>query len=250
MSDAPKLGGRIAAIFDLDGTLIPEPSLEWRFFRELSRNKKIPAANYLRWAAESLRLLAAGLRAVQHGNKRYLAGISRDLAFRHVESISFFSEGIARVAWHARQGHEIVLLSGTLEPLAHLVAIALECELEVCGVQVRPRVSATRLAEKRERWTGYVVGEVLYGAAKVHALEALIAQEDIDLRQSHAYGNSLLDRYVLCAVGHAHAVNPGKELAALADERNWCIWHWCLEKQINSPRKDPSKKIHHVEERA
>ncbi|MGB2636783.1 MAG: HAD family hydrolase, partial [Candidatus Acidiferrum sp.] len=138
MSDAPKLAGRIAAIFDLDGTLISEPSLEWRFFCELHRNKKIPAANYLRWAMEVLRSLPAGPLAVQHGNKRYLTGIYRDQAFRHVESISFFSEGIARVAWHARQGHGIVLLSGTLEPLAHLAAVALECELEVCGVQVRP----------------------------------------------------------------------------------------------------------------
>ncbi len=250
MSDAPKLAGRIAAIFDLDGTLISEPSLEWRFFCELHRNKKIPAANYLRWAMEVLRSLPAGPLAVQHGNKRYLTGIYRDQAFRHVESISFFSEGIARVAWHARQGHGIVLLSGTLEPLAHLAAVALECELEVCGVQVRPRVRATCLAEKRDRWTGYVVGEVLYGSAKVRALEALAAQEDIDLRQSHAYGNSLLDRHVLCAVGHAHAVNPGRELAALANEKHWPIWRWRLEKQIDSPQNKLSKEIHHVEERA
>ncbi|MGB7728937.1 MAG: haloacid dehalogenase-like hydrolase [Candidatus Acidiferrum sp.] len=250
MSDAPKLRGRIAAIFDLDGTLIPEPSLEWRFSRELRRNKKILAANYLCWAVEALRLLSAGLLAVQHGNRRYLTGIYRDLAFRYVESISFFSEGIARVAWHARQGHEIVLLSGTLEPLAHLAAIALEYELEVCGVQVRPRVCATRLAEKRDRWTGYVVGEVLYGAAKVRALAALAAQEGIDLRQSHAYGNSLLDRYVLCTVGHAHAVNPSKGLEALANEKHWPVWHWRLDKQIDSPQNKLSKEIHHVEERA
>jgi alcohol-forming fatty acyl-CoA reductase len=248
MSDVPKLGGRIAAIFDLDGTLIPGPSLEWRLFCELRRNKKISFANYLRWAAEALRLLPAGPLAVQHGNKRYLTGILRDLVFRHVESISFFSEGIERVAWHARQGHDIVLLSGTLEPLARLAAVALECELEVCGVQVRPRVRATCLAEERDRWTGYVVGEVLYGSAKVHALEAVAAQEDIDLQQSHAYANSLLDRYVLCVVGHAHAVNPGRELAALANEKHWSIWHWRLEKQIESSQSD--KEIHHVEERA
>lgn len=248
MSDVPKLGGRIAAIFDLDGTLIPGPSLEWRLFCELHRNKKISFANYLRWAAEALHLLPAGPLAVQHSNKRYLTGIHRDLAFRHVESISFFSEGIARAAWHARQGHDIVLLSGTLEPLARLAAVGLECELEVCGVQVRPRVCATCLAEERDRWTGYVVGEVLYGGAKVRALEAVAAQEDIALRQSHAYANSLLDRDVLCAVGQAHAVNPGRELAALANEKHWPIWHWRLEKQIDSPQLD--KEIHHFEEQA
>lgn len=250
MSESSKPGGRIATIFDLDGTLIPEPSLERRFFEKLRGSKKIPKANYLLWALEALRLLPSGLLAVQFGNKRYLTGIHRDLAFRYVESISFFSEGIARVEWHARRGHDIVLLSGTLEPLANLAAVALECELEVFGVKVRPRVSATCLAEKRDRWTGYLIGEVPYGEAKVRALEALAAQEGIDLRQSHAYGNSLLDRHVLCAVGHAHVVNPGKELAALASENRWSIWNWRLEKQIDSPPNKLSKEIQRIEERA
>jgi haloacid dehalogenase-like hydrolase len=120
MSDLPKIGGRVAAIFDLDGTLVPEPSLEWRFFRELRCNQKISFANYFRWTMEALRLLPAGPLAVQHGNKRYLAGIYRDLAFQYTGSISFFAEGIARVAWHSRQGHDIVLLTGTLESLAQL----------------------------------------------------------------------------------------------------------------------------------
>ncbi len=250
MSEVAKRDARIAAIFDLDGTLIPGPSLEWRLFCELRRNKKISFANYLRWAVEALRLLPAGPLAVQHGNKRYLTDIHRDLAFRHLESISFFSEGIAQVAWHARQGHDIVLLSGTLASLAQLVAVALECELEVRGVQVRPRVCATCLAEKRDRWTGYVVGEVLYGAAKVRALKAIATQEDIDLRQSHAYANGLLDHYVLCAVGHANAVNPGKDLAALAKQKHWPIWHWRLEKQVDAPPNKLPKEIQHVEERA
>ena len=172
--------------------MIPGPSLEWRLFCELHRNKKISFANYLRWAAEALHLLPAGPLAVQHSNKRYLTGIHRDLAFRHVESISFFSEGIARAAWHARQGHDIVLLSGTLEPLARLAAVGLECELEVCGVQVRPRVCATCLAKRKpvDRLRGW--RSSLRRRESCVALEAVAAQEDIALRQSHAYANSLL----------------------------------------------------------
>ena len=50
-------GDRIAAFFDLDGTLIPDPSLERRFFSQLRRNHAIPLTNYLRWGAEALRLL-------------------------------------------------------------------------------------------------------------------------------------------------------------------------------------------------
>jgi HAD superfamily hydrolase (TIGR01490 family) len=234
MSADAKTAGRVAAFFDLDGTLLPEPSLERRFFSELRSNNAIPSANYLRWGLEALCLLPKGFLEVQHHNKRYLTGLDRDVVFRYRESVSFFEQGIARVAWHARQGHEIVLASGTLEALARLAAMALECELEARGVQIQSRVCATRLEEEHGQWTGNVLGEVIYGPAKARAVEELAKTASLDLRHCHAYGNSLLDRQLLSAVGHGHAVNPGKDLAALAKQKDWRIWHWHLEKKINS----------------
>jgi len=234
VSAEAKTAGRVAAFFDLDGTLLPEPSLERRFFSALRRNDAIPSANCLRWGLEALRLLPKGLLAVRHHNKRYLTCLYRDLVSRYMESVSFFEEGIRRVAWHARQGHEIVLVSGTLETLAQWAATALECELEARGVQIRLRVSATRLAEEHGQWTGYVIGEVIYGPAKARALEELRRAAGLDLRHCHAYGNSLLDRQLLCVVGHGHAVNPGKDFADLANEKDWPIWHWHLEKKLDS----------------
>lgn len=242
---------RIAAFFDLDGTLIPEPSLERRFFSELRRNRRIPLINYLDWALEAVRLFPKGLVAVQQSNKRYLIGIHRDLAFRHMESILFFEEGISRIVWHARQGHEIFLVSGTLEDLAALAASALECELEARGVQIQIRVCATRLEERRGYWTGDLAGEAVFGPAKAHILNTLSKQQQFDLRQSHAYGNSLLDRDFLAAVGHGHAVNPGRDLAAVANQENWPIWHWHLEKQVGRKQSNlMSKEIHHIEGQA
>jgi len=243
-----KVAEKVAAFFDLDGTLIPEPSLERRLFAQLRYGHRIPLANYLRWVAETVRLLPNGLLAAQYGNKRYLTGVPRDLVFRHMGPIVFFQEGIARVAWHARQGHEIVIVSGTLDLLAELAAIALGCELEVRGISIRPHVSATCLQQNRGRWTGHIKGEALYGAAKARSVEAIARQERIDLRQSHAYGNSLLDRHMLFAVGHGHAVNPGKDLAAVANEKHWPVWHWHLEKQLACKQKSYlPKEIHHIE---
>jgi HAD superfamily phosphoserine phosphatase-like hydrolase len=251
MSAETKTCERVAAFFDLDGTLIPEPSLERRFFSELRHSGAILFANYLRWGVEALRLLPKGLLAVQHGNKRYLAGVSSDLVFKHVGSISFFEEGLARVAWHARRGHNVVLVTGALEPLACLAAMALECELEVRGVRIRPRVCATQLAEDRGRWTGHLVGDAAYGPAKARVIRELAKEGMIDLRQCHAYGNSLLDRPLLCAVGHGHAVNPGKELAALANEKDWPIWHWHQEKKVDSNSNTRlAEEIQHIEGKA
>ena len=247
MNASPQTSGRIAAFFDLDGTLIPAPSLELRFFLQLRRNAAIPFANYVRWGIEALRLLPHGPLAVRHGNKRYLTGVNTTLALRYLESISFFEEGIARVAWHAQQKHEIVLVTGTLEPLARLAATALECELEARGLRIQPVICATRLAEKHGRWTGYLVDEALFGQTKARAVQTLARKAKFDLRQCHAYGNTPLDRHFLCAVGHAHGVNPGKAMAALANEKDWPIWHWHLEKQIVSKEsKYFAEEIHHI----
>jgi phosphoserine phosphatase len=245
-----KLGGRIAAIFDLDGTLLPEPSLERRFFSQLRRNSVIPFPNYLHWGVEALHLLPHGFLAVLHGNKRYLAGVNTALA-RHLDSISFFEEGVARVAWHARQKHEIVLVTGTLEPLARLAAMALECELEAQGLRIQPWICATQLAERHGRWTGFVTGEAIWGPAKARAIENLAQNAKLDLRESHAYGNSPLDGHLLRAVGHAHAVNPGKALAALANENDWFIWYWHIEKRFTAKEHGHfTSEIHHFEGRA
>lgn len=246
---------RIAAIFDLDGTLIPEPSLERRFFAALRYSAAIPFTNYLRWTVAACRLLPHGFVAVRHANKRYLTGVRISTALRQLESLVFFQEAIDRIAWHCKQKHEIVLLSGTLEPLARLAAAMLERELESRGIRIQLWVCATQVAERRGYWTGNIVGEAIFGPAKARAIQIVSRDAHFDLRQCHAYANSLLDRHLLCAVGHAHAVNPGESLAALANEKNWPIWYWHIEKRIARGDCTPSaqvefKQIHHIEERA
>jgi HAD superfamily hydrolase (TIGR01490 family) len=234
MSGAGEQERRAAAFFDIDGTLVPEPSLERRLFRELKRTGAIPWVNYLHWGVEAVRLLPRGLTAIAHGNKRYLCGLRAEQILKAAEPIAFFEEGVARVEWHARRGHEIVLVSGMLKPLARMVAMALECELEARGLEREVLVSATRLEERAGRFTGRVLGEANYGEAKRRAMEVLARAMQINLRESHGYGNTLLDRAMLDAVGHAHAVNPGKELAATANLRDWAIWHWHQEKKFDS----------------
>ena len=234
MSGAGENERRVGAFFDIDGTLVPEPSLERRLFWELRRTGAIPWTNYARWGMEAVRLLPRGLTAIAHGNKRYLCGLREEQILEAVEPIAFFEEGVARAEWHARRGHEIVLVSGMVKPLARMVAMALECELEARGVERDVLVSATRLEEHDGIFTGRVLGEANYGEAKRQAMEVLARAMQINLRESHAYGNTLLDRPMLNAVGHAHAVNPGRELADTAMWCDWAIWHWHQEKKFAS----------------
>jgi HAD superfamily phosphoserine phosphatase-like hydrolase len=234
MSGAGEQERRAAAFFDIDGTLVPEPSLERRLFRELRRAGAIPWMNYARWGMEAVRLVPRGLTAIAQGNKSYLRGLRAEQILGAVEPIAFFEEGVARVEWHGRRGHEIVLVTGMVKPLARRVAMALECELEARGLEREVLVSATRLEERAGAFTGCVLGEANYGEAKRRAMEVVARAMQINLRESHAYGNTLLDRQMLDAVGHGHAVNPGKELAETANLRDWAIWHWHSEKNFAS----------------
>src|SRR5947208_13652124 len=57
VADEMDKSARIAAFFDLDGTLMPLPSLERRFFRMLRKRHEIPLKNYFLWLGEALQLL-------------------------------------------------------------------------------------------------------------------------------------------------------------------------------------------------
>ena len=223
---------QVGAFFDVDGTLLPEPSLERRFFSGLRRCGAIPVSNYLRWAWSALSLLPQGLAAVRNGNKQYLYGVSTEQIFQQIEEIRFYEEAVERVAWHARQGHCVVLMTGTLAPLAYLVAVALGCELEARGVDCPMSVRATMLEEEHGVWTGKILGPAMFGEAKREAMKKFAAERGMELAESYAYGNSLADGPMLAAAGRAQVINPGRDMAALANRKNWPIWHWHQEKRV------------------
>ncbi len=248
----------IAAFFDLDGTLIPLPSLEHRFFRVLRYRKAIPAKNYLLWLKEAVRLLPRGINAILQSNKMYLKGVQildeteggtgsdspghkRDHQTEGQASAlssnrarrnprwpvpAFFQAAIQRVAWHARQGHAIVLVSGTPEPLAKAVARALESELATRGCVMKIRVCATRLEEIDGRWTGRILGEAMFGKVKARAVQRLAEKIRLDLARSHAYGDGAHDQWMLAAVGKPSVVNPSRGLAEIGRKRGWPVLRW------------------------
>ena len=72
-------------------------------------------------------------------------------------------------------------------------------------------------------YTGRLVGELLHGPAKAHAVRALAASEGLDLRRCTAYSDSVNDVPMLSVVGTAVAVNPDRDLRDVARERGWQI---------------------------
>jgi HAD superfamily phosphoserine phosphatase-like hydrolase len=264
IGEVKELSGKIAAFFDLDGTLVALPSLERRLFQRLRKSPAIQGKNYLLWLAEAVRLLPRGINGIFQGNKMYLRGVriidecderSDKACSRHEDGhqgggrapefaqsnarlpVPFFLEqGVERVAWHAKQGHEIVLLSGTLEPLAREAARTLEGLLAGRGIEVAIRVMATRLEEKDGKWTGRVLGEAMFGEVKARAARQLATEMRFDLEKCYAYGDSLSDRWLLESVGRAAAVNPPNDLASIARKRGWPRLNWEKEESLTQRR--------------
>ena len=231
----------VAAFFDLDGTLTPGPSLEKRFLRMLRRQGALRLRNYLSWLREALRLLPRGINSVLYGNKAWLRGIGESQADAPVIP-PFFPRAVERVAWHAEHGHQVVIVSGTLEALAKKATELLEEELAVRGIAANIEVLATRLEAAAGSWTGRIVGEAMFGEAKARAIRRFTVARDVDLERCFAYGDSMHDEWMLEAAGKAVAVNPSSDLARIAARTGWDILRWhAAETKMESSRRERNK---------
>jgi HAD superfamily hydrolase (TIGR01490 family) len=228
----PASGARVAAFFDLDGTLVARPSLERRMFRALLYRRAIAAGNLAWWAAEFVRLAPRGIEYARFANKMYLRGVSAEAASSIAQRVAgaahlqFFSEAVERVAWHAARGHRVVLVSGTLELLASQAARSLESVLARRGATATILVYATRLEEIGGRWTGRVAGAPMFGAAKAETIRSLALRRTWDLDDCFAYGDSVQDRAMLECVGHAIAVNASLAMRRVAVREGWRVVEW------------------------
>jgi phosphoserine phosphatase len=60
-----------------------------------------------------------------------------------------------------------------------------------------------------------------YGPHKAEAIREMAVREGIDLARSYAYSDSITDLPMLDLVGNPVAVNPDRELARVARDREW-----------------------------
>ena len=80
--------------------------------------------------------------------------------------------------------------------------------------------------------TGDLDGPRVSGSEKVRQSEEVARTCEFDLRQSAAYGNAFDDRFLLTAVAYPVAVNPDRQLAQLARERDWADLYFLLKDNL------------------
>jgi HAD superfamily hydrolase (TIGR01490 family) len=210
---------RIAAIFDVDGTLIAGDSLERIFIRFLTQRGELGWRDFLRFGVNGLDSLVVSGSPLK-GNKAYLSGKSAPRINRlarecfELEIVrSLLPRALDRLRWHQRSGHLALLLSGTLDLLLEPLA-------EYLGVSAR---IGTELETEGRAFTGRIVGVHPYGEAKAESLKVMNRLGLFNLKRSFAYANSFADRYMLANIGYPIATNADSRLLRLAEKRGWMI---------------------------
>jgi HAD superfamily hydrolase (TIGR01490 family) len=207
------------AIFDIDGTLL-EGSTERRFWRYLLRRGYQGPQQIFAYLWFLLRFWPTYGPHTPKKNKAYLVGLEtsrvQELAASFVAAEvlpRLYAPAVQRLNIHVRSGDVVVLLSGTLEPIARALANAL-------GVV---HVRATVCSERDGRYLADPPEVHPFGAAKLAIAAEFAAEVGAELRHASAYGDSEHDLSLLEAVGFPVAVLPDAPLLARARGRAWDI---------------------------
>ena len=218
-----------AAFFDLDKTVIARASMV-AFGRPLRREGLINRRLMLRalWgqlvymqlgaSEEKLARMRESVLALTKGwEQARVQELVRETLTSVVEPI-IYKEALELIEEHKRGGRLVVILSASPEEIVGPVG-------EHLGVD---RVIASRAEVDADgRYTG-VMAFYSYGPAKAVAMRELAEHLGIDLEASYAYSDSATDLPMLEAVGHPVAVNPDRELARAARQREWEVRSFTL----------------------
>lgn len=229
MSGTASAGSGAAAFFDVDGTLVQTTIVH--YYVHFRRQRMSPFLGRL-WYAAFLakcvyylvldRIDRSRLNVVFYRNYAGLPAAQvkaqvRD-CHRNVIKPRQFKEAAACVADHRNAGRMTVLVTGSIdfiiEPLAEDLAV--------------DSVVAPSLVESNGRFSGELDGPPIGELEKAKRVRQFSEEHGIDLSASHAYGDSIADLPMLELVGHPHAVNPDRALAAVAAERGWPTHRWSI----------------------
>ncbi|MGU3436519.1 HAD family hydrolase [Actinomycetes bacterium M1A6_2h] len=214
-----------AAFFDVDNTMVQGASII-HFARGLASRKYITTRDISEFAWQQVKFRVSGkenLGDVANGREKalsFVAGRSTAELARLGEEI--YDELIADKIWagtralaqmHLDAGQQVWLVTATPVELASIIAK----RLGLTGAL------GTVAESKDGMFTGRLVGDILHGLGKAHAVRTLAVREGLDLRRCTAYSDSHNDVPMLSLVGTAVAVNPDADLRELAKNRGWEI---------------------------
>jgi HAD superfamily hydrolase (TIGR01490 family) len=214
-----------AAFFDVDNTLVQGSSMI-HFARGLAARKYFRYGDLVRFVYAQAKFQLTGRENsddVAEGRRKALAFIEgRETAELVALGEEIYDEIIADKIWpgtqalaqmHLDAGQQVWLVTATPYELAHTIAK----RLGLTG-------ALGTIAESIDGvFTGRLVGDILHGTGKAHAVRSLAIREGLNLKRCTAYSDSFNDVPMLSLVGTPVAINPDSNLRELARQRGWEI---------------------------
>ncbi len=214
-----------AAFFDVDNTMVQGASIV-HFARGLAARKYFKTSDLMDVAWKQVKFRVTGKENstdMATGREKALAFIAgRPTAELAMLGEEIYDEIIADKIWpgtralaqmHLDAGQQVWLVTATPVELAQVIAK----RLGLTG-------ALGTVAESVDgKFTGRLVGDVLHGLGKAHAVRALAIREGLNLKRCTAYSDSHNDVPMLSLVGTSVAINPDSDLREVARNRGWEI---------------------------
>lgn len=214
-----------AAFFDVDNTMVQGASIV-HFARGLAARKYFRSADLVDIAWKQVKFRVTGKESstdMATGKEKALEFIAgRSTAELAALGEEIFDEIIADKIWpgtralaqmHLDAGQQVWLVTATPVELAQVIAK----RLGLTG-------ALGTVAESVDgKFTGRLVGDILHGLGKAHAVRALAIREGLNLKRCTAYSDSHNDVPMLSLTGTAVAINPDSDLREVAKARGWEI---------------------------
>ncbi|WP_020668600.1 HAD family hydrolase [Amycolatopsis nigrescens] len=214
-----------AAFFDVDNTMMMGASI-FHFARGLASRKYFATSDLAGFAWKQVKFRVGGREdkdTVSSAREQALSFVAGKTVKEIIEvGEEIYDELMADKIWsgtralaqmHLDAGQRVWLVTATPVELAGIISrrLGLTGALGTVGESVDGV------------YTGKLVGDLLHGRAKAHAVRALASREGLDLRRCTAYSDSQNDVPMLSAVGTAVAINPDAGLREVARARGWEI---------------------------
>jgi HAD superfamily hydrolase (TIGR01490 family) len=222
---------KVAAIFDLDGTL--SRGHIWEGFRRYYANyekRKMPSMFAFLTTHMALWLL---MKCKLYSKEKCwlkwtedLNGVFKGLSKEEIQKMSQWvvdeymlkllrRDVVNILDQHKQSGHTVVIVSAAFSEVLEIVGQRL-------GV---PYVIGTKLEIIDGKYTGKVIKPLCFGEDKAKLLKEFISQNglEIDLSSSFAYADSIFDVPLLKLEGNPVATYPDKDLHQFAECNGWQI---------------------------
>ncbi|MGH4124162.1 MAG: HAD-IB family hydrolase [Clostridium sp.] len=205
---------RIAAFFDIDGTLYRE-GLITEVFKKLIKSELIENDRwykevkpfYVKWDKRIgnydnylLKMADIYSEAIIGLHRTQIEFIASQIIKQKGDRVYTYTRD--RIKWHKDQGHIIITISGSPIELVREMSIKYGFD---------DYIGTKYILNENDVYTGKII-PMWDSASKQTAIDNFVYKYNIDLQQSYAYGDTSGDYTMLKSISNPTAINPTKEL--------------------------------------